>query len=71
MGYVNDYIFSHRSIILFSRLGLRKFINYKHGSEGPGCTIENKKNLAIHETWGFPGLATTECGYLPVNQGLK
>ena len=38
----NDYIFRHRSIIFFSRLGLRELIIDKHGSEGLASTRSNK-----------------------------
>ena len=71
MGEFNEYILSHRSRQYFSKLGLREIITDKHGYEGPGSNRSNKKNNAIDGIWGSPGLATTSCGYLTVNYGLK
>ena len=57
--------------MIILKLGLIELITYKHESESPGSTRSNKKNNAIDDIWGSPGLATTSCGYLPVNYGLK
>ena len=71
MGDFNEYIISHRCSQYLSKLGIRELITDKHGSEGPCSTRSNKNNNAIDGIWGSPGLATTSCGYLPVNYGLK
>ena len=71
VGGFNDYILSHRSCQYFSKLLLRELITYKHGPEGPGTTVSNKKNNNIDGIWGSPGLVTTFCSYLTVNYGLK
>ena len=71
MGDFNYYILSHIYLQYFSKLGLRELITYKHGPGGPGSTRSNKKNNTIDGIWGSPGLATTSCGYLQVNYGIK
>ena len=71
MRAFNDYIIRHRSRQYLSKLGIREIIADKHGPEGLDYTIYNKKNNTTDGIWGFPGLFTTSCGYLPVNYGLK
>ena len=67
MGNFNDYILSQISCRFFAKLGLRELISEKHGEEGPGTTIPNKRNNNIDGIWWSPGLSTTSCGYLPVH----
>ena len=71
MGNFNDYIIIHRSRQYFSKLGLRKLVMEKNGSEGPGSTRSTRNNNAIGGTWRSSGLNTTSCGYFQVNYGLK
>ena len=71
MGDFNEFILIPKSRLFFSKLGNRKLITDKHGTEGPRTTRTNWKNKAIDRIWVSPGLSKTSCGYLPVNQVLK
>ena len=56
MGDINEYILSHNIRIFMANLGLTEIITNKHGGQGPGTTISNKKVQAIDGIWYSQGI---------------
>ena len=56
---------------MYGEPGAKKKITNKHGGQGPGTAISNKKEQAIKGIWVSQGITIYQGGYLPFHDGPK